>query len=173
MGVSRRSQLGKEETILNEKTRVGTDRKKWEELFHGLSYPFPTLMIDQVIEIERGKSLKSRKWVTMNEFFLTGHFPGEPIMPGVLTLEGMIQSALILVGESLNRGRVQVALEKVERVRFKRAIVPGDAVEFGVTLMEKKENLWKFKGKAQCGEKTAAEAEFFLKVAVREVGFEI
>jgi len=142
-------------------------------LFQALAYPFPTLMIDQVVEIEPAKSLKARKGVTANEFFLTGHFPGEPIMPGVLTLEGMFQSACILIGESLTRGRVQATLEKVERVRFKKAIVPGDAIEFWVTLAEKKEDLWRFKGKAQCQEETAAEAEFLLKVTVREVGFEI
>ncbi len=149
------------------------ERRKWEELFHRFSHPFPTVMIDRVDEVERGKRIVAFKWVTADESYLAGHFPGEPIMPGVLTLEGMVQSALILVEETHNRGMVKASIEKVDRVRFKRAILPGDRVEFLVNLMSKEGDLWMFKGKAQVGEETAAEGNLVLKVVLREVGFEL
>ena len=151
----------------------GAERKQWEELFHRLSHPFPILMIDRVEEVEREKNMKAVKWVTANEFYLAGHFPGEPILPGVLTLEGLVQSALLLVAESFSRGRLSCSLEKVDRVRFKRAIVPGDRVEFMVQLTAREGEFWKFKGQAQIGGETAAEAILVLKVNFREVGFEI
>ena len=142
-------------------------------MFHRLAYPFPTVVIDRVEEVEREKKIKTVKWITADEFYLIGHFPGNPIMPGVLTLEGMVQSALILAGESLSRGKISGSLHKVDRVRFKRAIVPGDRAEFLVSLTGRDGDFWTFKGKTQVGEETAAEATFVLKVAVREVGFEL
>ena len=124
-------------------------------------------------EVEREKKIKAVKWITANEFYLTGHFPGDPIVPGVMTLEGLAQSALILVAESYDRGRLRCFLEQVDRVRFKRPIVPGDRVEFLVQLTTKDGELWKFKGRAQVGSETAAEANLAIKVNFREVGFEI
>jgi 3-hydroxyacyl-[acyl-carrier-protein] dehydratase len=126
-----------------------------------------------VEELEREKRIKAVKWVTADEIYLSGHFPGEPIMPGVLTLEGLLQSALIFLGESFTRGKIRVSLEKVERLRFKRAVLPGDRLDFLVSLTGKEGNRWKFKGKAQVGAEVAAEADVILKVDVREVGFEL
>ncbi len=130
-------------------------------------------MVDRVEELEKEARIKTVKWVSANENYLTGHFPGEPIMPGVLTLEGLIQSCLILAGESYSRGRIRASLEKVSRVRFKRAILPGDRVEFTADLANREGDLWKLKGKARVGEETAAEADVMIRVIVREVGFEI
>lgn len=130
-------------------------------------------MIDRVEEVEREKKIRAVKWVTANEFYLAGHFPGEPILPGVLTLEGLVQSALLLVAESFNRGRLRCSLDKVDRVRFKRAIVPGDRLEFIVQLTAREGELWELKGQAKVNGETAAEANLVLKVIFREVGFEI
>ncbi|MGD0623498.1 MAG: 3-hydroxyacyl-ACP dehydratase FabZ [Thermodesulfobacteriota bacterium] len=159
--------------ITNGENAGWAERSKWEELFHRLSHPFPAVMIDRVEEVEREKRIKAVKWITADEFYLAGHFPGNPIMPGVLTLEGMVQSALILVEAEHPRGKVSGFLQKVDRVRFKRAIFPGDRVEFLVHLTGKEGDLWTFKGKAQVGKETAAEANLILKVGVREVGFEL
>jgi 3-hydroxyacyl-[acyl-carrier-protein] dehydratase len=159
--------------ITNGENSSGADRKRWEDLFHRVSYPFPLLMIERLEELEREKKIRTAKWVTANDFCLAGHFPGEPILPGVLTLEGLVQSAILLVAETFSRGRLRCALEKVDRVRFKRAIVPGDRVEFSVQLAAREGERWKFKGQAQVGPDTAAEANLVLHVNYREVGFEI
>jgi len=140
---------------------------------HRFGHPFPALVVDRVEELEREKNIKAVKWITANEIYLSGHFPGDPIMPGVLTLEGLIQSALILLQESLTRGKIRVFLEKVGRLRFKRAVLPGERVDFLVSLTGKEGPLWKFKGKAQVGAEVAAEADLIFKVDVREVGFEL
>ena len=134
---------------------------------------FPAVMIDRVEEMEREKRIKAIKWVTADEFYLAGHFPGNPIMPGVLTLEGMVQSALILVEAEYPRGRVTGYVQKVDRVRFKRAIIPGDRVDFMVEHTGKEGDLWKFKGRAQVSDETAAEANLILKINFHDVGFEI
>jgi 3-hydroxyacyl-[acyl-carrier-protein] dehydratase len=147
--------------------------KRREELLQRLFHPFPILMVDRVEGVEKEKSIHGVKWVTANEFYLAGHFPGEPILPGVLTLEGLVQSAIFLVAESFARGRLRCSLEKVDRVRFRKAIVPGDRVDFLVQLTGREGEAWKFKGQARVGEETAAEANIFLKVSFREVGFEI
>ena len=142
-------------------------------MFLRFGHPFPTVVIDRVEELEREKRIKAVKWVTADELYLSGHFPGEPIMPGVLTLEGLIQSALIFLEESFTRRNIHISLEKVERLRFKRAVLPGDRLDFLVSLTGKERNLWKFKGRAQVGAEVAAEADVILKVDVREVGFEL
>ncbi len=123
--------------------------------------------------MERGNKIRTRKSVTANESYLSGHFPGEPILPGVLTLEGMIQSAILLVAETFSRGRLGCSLEKVDRVRFKRAILPGDIVEFSVQRTARDGERWRFKAQAKAGGETAAEANLVLGVSYREVGFEI
>jgi len=159
--------------IINAENVGWGERKKWEVVFLRFGHPFPTVVIDRVEELEREKRIKAVKWVTADELCLSGHFPGQPIMPGVLTLEGLIQSALIFLEESFTRGNIRISLEKVERLRFKRAVLPGDRLDFLVSLTGKEGNLWKFKGRAQVGAEVAAEADVILKVDVREVGFEL
>lgn len=163
----------KEGKTINEERNGWFQLRELEERLIHLSHPYPTVMIDRVTEVEKEKTIRTTKYVSADEFYLTGHFPGEPIMPGVLTLEGLIQSALILVNESFSRGRLKCSLEKVDRVRFKKAVLPGDQVDFQLQLIAKEDNLWKFKGKAQVGKETAAEADIILKVAFRDVGFEV
>jgi len=147
--------------------------KKLEEVFQRLSHPFPAVLIERILEMEHGKRIRTVKGVTANEFFLVGHFPGEPIMPGVMTLEGMIQSALLLIDELYSRGKVSGCLEKVDRLKFKRPVVPGDRVEFQVQLISQENHLHKFKGKALVEGTAAAEADFTIKASIREVGFEL
>lgn len=91
----------------------------------------------------------------------------------MLTLEGLIQSAIFLVAETFNRGKLACSLQKVGRVRFKRPIYPGDRLEFFVQVAKEEDTIWHFRGQAQIGQENAAEAQFSLQVNFREVGFEI
>ena len=165
---------GKKIPIMADKEKIDWGhRKRWEEVFYHFAYPFPLILIDQVEDVERDQKIKTSKWVTANEFFLAGHFPNEPIMPGVLTLEGLFQSSLLLIEESYVRGKIQCSLSRVGRVRFKKAILPGDHLEFTVHLASREGDLWRFKGKAQVGNETAVEADWEMKVTLREVGFDL
>ena len=159
--------------INTEKPEPLLERKQREETLQCVFHPYPLLMVDRVEGFEKEKSIRAVKWITTDEFYLAGHFPGEPILPGVLTLEGMVQSAIFLAAESYARGRLRCSLEKVDRVRFKRAIVPGDRVDFLVQVTGREGELWKFKGQAQVAGETGAEANMVLRVIFREVGFEI
>jgi len=149
------------------------ERKKLEELFHRLGHPFPEVMIDRIIEVDPGKSVRAFKGLTANEIFLSGHFPGNPILPGVMSLEGMVQTALILVNELYSRGKVICTLEKVDRLKFRKPVVPGARIDFQVQMKAQDASLLKFKGKALVAGETATEADFVLKVSVREVGFDL
>ncbi len=170
---SRREKPSRRRFILYEGSDGSDERKKWEEALHHFGHPFPTLLIDRVEMLEREKEIKAVKWITANEIYLSGHFPGDPIMPGVLTFEGLVQGALLLLRESLNRGKIRVFLQKVGRLRFKRAVLPGERIDFLVSFTGKESSLWKFKGKAQVGGEVAAEADLIFRVDVREVGFEL
>lgn len=142
-------------------------------MFNNLGHPFPVLLFDEVVDLVRGERIKTFKLITANEFYLAGHFPGNPIVPGVLTLEGMIQSAIFLVAETFSRGKLECSLLKVGRVRFKRPIYPGDRLEFSVQVDKREDSNWYFRGQAQIDQENAAEAQFSLHVDFREVGFEI
>ena len=144
-----------------------------EELFHRLGHPFPEVMIDRILAVDPGKSVRALKGLTANEIYLSGHFPGNPILPGVMSLEGMVQTALVLVNELYSRGKVACALEKVDRLKFRRPVVPGDRIEFQAQMKAQDGSLLKFKGKTLVAGETATEADFVLKVSVREVGFEL
>lgn len=163
----------KEEQIIVQKKFPLAERRKREELFQNLGHPFPVLLFDEVGDLVRGESIKTFKLISANEFYLAGHFPGIPIVPGVLTLEGMIQSALFLVAETFSRGKLECTLQKVERAKFRRPIYPGDRVEFLVQVIKREASLWHFRGQAQVDQENAAEGQFSLKVDFREVGFEI
>lgn len=91
----------------------------------------------------------------------------------MLTLEGLIQSAIFLVAETFSRGKLECSLQKIGRVRFKRPVSPGDRLDFSVQVVKREESIWHFRGQAQTGQENAAEAQFSLHVDFREVGFEI
>ena len=126
-----------------------------------LPHRYPFILIDKIEITEPGKSLIALKNVTINEPFFQGHFPGQPIMPGVLSLEVLCQA-----GSFLMLNQVEDPLEKnmffttVEKAKFKRPIVPGDQLKIEVELVKKKLNLCKFHGKCSIDDKLAVDALF-------------
>ena len=131
-----------------------------------IPHRYPFLMIDRVVEIFAGTSAVGIKNVTINEPFFRGHFPGHPIMPGVLIVEAMAQTAAALVVASVGpeaEGKL-VYFMTIERARFRRPVVPGDQLRIKVVKQQKKLGVWKFVGHASVDGKTAAEAEISAKI---------
>lgn len=124
-----------------------------------LPHRYPFLLVDRVLEIGDGRIL-TLKNVTFNEPFFQGHFPGYPVMPGVLIIEAMAQSGAILalnqVGADPSRLFMLTGLDKV---RIRRRVVPGDSLKVEVTITKYRRPLWKMQAIAKVGDETAAEAE--------------
>lgn len=126
-----------------------------QEIINYLPHRYPFLLIDRVIEIDPGKSLVAIKNVTMNEPFFAGHFPGRPVMPGVLILEAMAQATCVLantspiIAESGDDYRNYLHLfAGIDNARFKRMVEPGDQLHLNVKILRYKQGIWKFSGVA-------------------------
>jgi 3-hydroxyacyl-[acyl-carrier-protein] dehydratase len=127
--------------------------------------------VDRVIEVEKGVRLVALKGVTMNEPFFTGHFPGKPVMPGVLILEALAQACALLALVSLPAEQTKDAityLMSIDGAKFRRPVVPGDGLELHVEVAKRKGAIWVQKGAAIVDGQTVAEAEFMAMLASRE-----
>jgi 3-hydroxyacyl-[acyl-carrier-protein] dehydratase len=142
------------------------DIKEIQEL---LPHRYPFLLVDKIIEIEPGVKAVGMKNVTINEEFFQGHFPGYPIMPGVLIIEAMAQVAGILAFRSGAYIGKSVYFMSIEKAKFRKPVVPGDQLKFEVNVLQHRGNVWKFSGNALVEEKIAAEAEFTAMVTDREI----
>ena len=127
-----------------------------------LPHRYPILLVDRVLAIEPGKNIRALKNVTINEPFFTGHFPHRPVMPGVLMLEAMAQTAALLsfatAGVTPDDKSVYY-FAGIDGARFKRPVEPGDQLVMDVSLLRMKAGIFKFKGEARVGEELACEAE--------------
>ncbi|MBF0142643.1 MAG: 3-hydroxyacyl-ACP dehydratase FabZ [Magnetococcales bacterium] len=133
----------------------------WQDILETLPHRYPFLMIDRVLEVEPGKRILALKNVTFNEPQFTGHFPGSPVMPGVLTLEAMAQASAMLAGYTdpqAVRGRL-VYFMTIDKARFRRPVVPGDQIKIEMTLVKRRKDVWRFAGKAFVDGHVAVEAE--------------
>lgn len=133
-----------------------------KEIVKLLPHRYPFLLVDRILNGEKGKSLVGLKNVTMNEPFFQGHFPSDPIMPGVLILEGMAQAGGILAYYSLPEmiGKKLIYFAGIDKVRFRRPVVPGDQLIFEMEVIKHKGKIWKMAGRAMVDNEVAAEAEF-------------
>ncbi len=124
-----------------------------------LPHRYPFLMVDGVSEVEPGKFIKGHKNVSFNEPFFQGHFPGNPIMPGVMILEAMAQLGIIFAKETDPSLREKlVVFAGIDGVRFRRPVLPGDRLDLELELIKQKRNIWKMGGKALVGGNVAVEA---------------
>ncbi|HYD05182.1 MAG TPA: 3-hydroxyacyl-ACP dehydratase FabZ [Reyranella sp.] len=127
-----------------------------------IPHRYPMLMVDRIIELNIEKSAVGIKNVSINEPFFQGHFPSEPVMPGVLIVEAMAQTAAVLVVATFgaeSEGKL-VYFMSIDGVRFRRPVLPGDRLELHVKKAQSRGNVWKFDGKAIVDGKVAAEATF-------------
>lgn len=127
-----------------------------------LPHRYPFALIDRVVSYRKGQSLHAYKNITMNEPVFMGHFPGEPIFPGVLLLEAMAQ-ATGLLGFKMMESDVakdeMYLFAGIDNARFKRQVIPGDRVDFHVTFVKERRGIWKFSGVAEVDGKLAATAD--------------
>ncbi len=125
-----------------------------------LPHRYPFLMIDRVVDINGSKSGVGIKNVTINEPQFLGHFPGNPVFPGVLMIEGMAQTGgvLCLVGLGLNSSR-SVYFMTIDKAKFRRPVTPGDTIEYHMALMAQRRNMWWYRGEAKVRGQVVAEAE--------------
>ena len=127
-----------------------------------LPHRYPFILVDRVLEVEDAKRIVALKNVTVNEPFFQGHFPGRPIMPGVLICEALVQAGGLLAacsGDGIASGAV-VVLVGIEHARFRQPVVPGDQLRLEVESIQKRGALWKMRGRALVDGKRVAEAEF-------------
>jgi 3-hydroxyacyl-[acyl-carrier-protein] dehydratase len=142
-----------------------------EEIQRLLPHRPPFLLVDRVTSWVPGERLTALKSVTMNEPFFTGHFPGHPVMPGVLILEALAQAAALLAILSLSPEEVRrkvTYLMGIDGARFRRPVVPGDRLELVIEVTRHKGAVWKQTGQALVDGQVAAEAEFMAMLADRE-----
>lgn len=137
------------------------------EIMKFIPHRYPFLLVDRVLETTENK-IKGIKNVTINEPFFQGHFPGDPIMPGVLIVEGMAQCGGILVLKRIeDRSNISPYFAAIDGVRFKRPVRPGDQLRYEIEIIKGNDRLCKMKGQAFVGDELACEAEMTAVVVKR------
>jgi len=139
-----------------------------KEIMRILPHAFPFLLVDRILEVEPGKRIVGIKNVTYNEPFFPGHFPGQPIMPGVLIVEAMAQTAGVLAFKSIpeedqtntkTNQKKAVYFLGIDHARFRKPVIPGDQLRFEIEVTRQRQSIWGFKGKALVDGKVVAEAD--------------
>jgi len=132
-----------------------------------LPHRYPMLLVDRVEELVKNESIRAIKAVTMNEGFFQGHFPGRPIMPGVMIVEALAQAAGVLAMESFDMvgsGKL-VYFMSIDGAKFRQPVEPGCLLSLNVKFEQKRARVCKFSGRAMIGDKLAAEANFTAMIA--------
>jgi beta-hydroxyacyl-ACP dehydratase FabZ len=133
-----------------------------------LPHRYPMLLVDRVLSVEEGKAV-ALKNVSINEPFFQGHFPGKPIMPGVLVLEALAQVGGILAFQTTkDSGDQLVIFLAIDHAKFRKPVVPGDQLRMEVQLLQRRDRYWKLRGEAYVGDALVCEMEFKAMLAPRD-----
>ena len=140
------------------------------KILAALPHRYPFLLVDRVVEVVKGERIHAYKNVTYNEEFFQGHFPGQPVMPGVLQLEAMAQAGALLAyeGAPFDPRQKVIYLMSFDKVKFRRPVVPGDRLDLHVRIERQKGNIWRLSGEAKVDGQTASEAEMMAMIADRK-----
>jgi 3-hydroxyacyl-[acyl-carrier-protein] dehydratase len=140
-----------------------------QRIMHDIPHRYPFLMLDRIVDVVLNESAVGVKNVSVNESFFAGHFPDHPVMPGVLIIEAMAQTAAVLVVETLGPeavGRV-VYFMSIEGAKFRRPVVPGDQVRIHIVKERSRGNVWKFHAVARVDDVAVAEATYSAMIMER------
>ncbi len=129
------------------------------EIMTLLPHSYPFLLVDRIIELEPAKRAVGIKNVTYNEPFFMGHFPGKPIMPGVLILEALAQTGGVLAFKSLEEKNGAVFFTGIDEARFRKPVIPGDQLKLVVEILRNRREIWVFRGEAFVDGELVAEAK--------------
>ena len=134
----------------------------YAEVARRIPHRYPFLLVDRAEDYRPHQSIVGIKCVTINEPFFQGHFPGNPVMPGVLLVEAIAQSGAVLMSKSLNADTTgkTIFFMSLDNCRFRHPVRPGDVLRMPVEVVRARADVFKFKGRAMVGDKVAAEAEF-------------
>jgi len=141
------------------------------EIMNLLPHRYPFLLVDRIVELEMGKKIVGIKNVTINEPFFQGHFPGQPVMPGVLILEAMAQVAGVMALSTVPAEQVKnkvIYFMTIDKAKFRKPVVPGDQVRFEMDVLRMRSNTMSFKGQASVDGTAVAEAEMMAMIVERE-----
>lgn len=132
------------------------------QIMEMLPHRYPFLLVDRVLELESGVRMKAYKNVSINEPFFQGHFPGQPVMPGVLILEALAQAGGVFVMSTLNEplGDKLFLFTGLNKVKFRKPVLPGDKLILNVIYEKHKMNIWRMRGIAEVDGQVAAQGEF-------------
>ena len=141
------------------------------EIKEYLPHRYPLLLVDRVLDYELGKTITAIKNVTVNEEFFNGHFPHKPVMPGVLMIEALAQTAAILSFKTMDVKPDEnsvVYFVGIDNARFKRPVEPGDQLKMDVEILRVSRGIWKYKAVASVDGKVAVEAELMCTIRANE-----
>jgi 3-hydroxyacyl-[acyl-carrier-protein] dehydratase len=158
--------------MMNEEEKKTTQELDIVRIMEMIPHRYPILLVDRLLEFVPGEMALSLKNVTMNEPHFNGHFPGMPVMPGVLIVEAMAQTSAILVVQTLGEeaeGKV-VYFMTIDNARFRKPVVPGDSLHVRVEKIQQRGPVWKFKGVATVEGKVCAEATFSAMLTDQNAG---
>jgi 3-hydroxyacyl-[acyl-carrier-protein] dehydratase len=157
--------------VTNESKIPGTKVLNINEIKEYLPHRYPMLLVDRVVDYEIGKSITAIKNVTVNEEFFNGHFPHKPVMPGVLMIEALAQTAAILSFMTMNVKPDEnsvVYFVGIDNARFKRPVEPGDQLVMNVEIVRTSRGIWKYKASASVDGKVAVEGDLMCTIRAND-----
>jgi len=138
------------------------------DIMKKLPHRYPFLLVDKIIAMEPNVSITGIKNVTINEPFFQGHFPGQPIMPGVLIIEAMAQVGGVLAFSTSTDAK-SVFFMSIEKARFRKPVVPGDQLKMELRVVQQRGNVWRLSGVAKVDDKVVAEADFTAMLTNKDI----
>jgi 3-hydroxyacyl-[acyl-carrier-protein] dehydratase len=142
------------------------------KILQALPHRYPFLLVDRVVEVVQGQRIHAYKNLTYNEQFFQGHFPGKPVMPGVLQIEALAQAGALLAyeGAPFDPTTKVIYLMSFDKVKFRKPVVPGDRLDLHVSILRQKGVIWRLAGEGKVDGATVSEAEMMAMIGDREPG---